>query len=202
MNCISCGKQIESEKNICPFCGMQQAQIVSENSESSSAVQKGVGSLMSTYSGHKKHKTRNILLTVLIILAVASAMIWFSSSDKSAKNPAIEQFQNSEFLNGYLRSEIVGEMFSDFRYGYGIFPREVAEFTDYSVTKAEAAEYNPSLYFVEGELNWIDKVNKPSTQKFSFSILFTGENAPEPEQIGTWLEAGQYECQDDFTFSY
>lgn len=201
MNCISCGKQIEDGKNFCPSCGMQQAQIVSENSESSSVVQEGADSLMSTYPKHKKHKTRNILLAIFIFAAVVSVMIWIFWGNKPVNNPAIEQFQNSEFLNGYLRSEIVGEMFSDFIYKDS-FPKEVTEFTDYSVTKAEAAEYNPSLYFVEGQLNWVDKVNKPSTKKFSFSILFTGENAPEPEQIGTWLEAGQYEYQDDFSFSY
>lgn len=201
MNCVHCGKQIKDGKNICPFCGMQQSQIVSENSESSSVVQEGADSLMSTYPEHKKHKTRNILLAIFIFAAVVSVMIWIFSGNKPVNNPAIEQFQNSEFLNGYLRSEIVGEMFSDFIY-QDSFPKEVTEFTDYSVTKAEAAEYNPSLYFVEGQLNWVDKVNKPSTKKFSFSILFTGENAPEPEQIGTWLEAGQYEYQDDFSFNY
>ena len=180
---------------------MQQAQIVSENLENPSVVQEGADSLMSTYPKHKKHKTRNVLLAIFIFIAVASVLFWIFWGNKPVNNPAIEQFQNSEFLNGYLRSEIVGEKFSNLILSRS-FPKEVTEFTDYSVTKAEAAEYNPSLYFVEGELNWIDKVNKPSTQKFSFSILFTGENAPEPEQIGTWLEAGQYEYQDDFTFSY
>lgn len=201
MNCVHCGKQIEDGKNFCPFCRMQQAQIVSENLENPSVVQEGADSLMSTYPKHKKHKTRNVLLAIFIFIAVASVLFWIFWGNKPVNNPAIEQFQNSEFLNGYLRSEIVGEKFSVLLY-QGSFPNEVTEFTDYSVTKAEAAEYNASLYFVEGEINWIDKVNKPSTQKFSFSILFTGENAPEPEQIGTWLEAGQYECQDDFTFSY
>ncbi len=214
MKCLNCGKEISDGAKFCTFCGAHQINSTQENSRNynmypntqtspSIPVQTENPTFVVPPNKPRKKNIRYVLFAIFIpiivfLLVVSIINVAFKrNSSYPAVNTAIEQFQSSDFLNGYLRSEIVGDMFSI----GNDFPSKVAEITNYSVTKVEPAEYNSSLYFVEGEIDWIDDVNKPSTEKFSFSILFTGENAPEAEQIGTYLEAGQYEYQDDFQFS-
>lgn len=211
MICPHCGKETAKDSAFCASCGAKitpavsapgslpedDAPVLDRPAEPAPADPQPP---VIVQVEHKKKPGCLIAFAVVVVLIVAALLVTSISNKREVKNaassPAAVAFQSSSFLNGLLRAELVRDRILG---GHDV--DKIAKINGYSVTRAEPAEYNEALYFVEGQIDWVDDVNKPFILLFDFSILFTGDHVPAPEEIQTFLENGQYEMQDDFAFS-
>lgn len=211
MICPHCGKGTSQDSVFCAFCGAKITPDVSAPSnlpdDTPSFSDKPADPALADSQppvivqvAQKKKTGWLIAFAVVAILIIAALLVTGISHRREIKEatsgPVVVAFQNSSFLNGLLRAELVRDRIL----GKNDVDK-IAKINGYSVTRAEPAEYNEALYFVEGQIDWVDDVNKPFILLFDFSILFTGDHVPAPEEIQTFLENGQYEMQGDFAFS-
>lgn len=208
MICPHCGKETEQGSAFCAVCGTKITPVVSAAGslpDDASVLAKPAEPapadsqppVIVQVEQKKKKKLSCLIAFVIVAILIVAALLFYNiSSEKAESSPAAVAFQSSSFLNGLLRAELVGDRIR----GENDVDK-IAKINGYSVARAEPAEYNEALYFVEGQIDWVDDVNKPFILQFEFSVLFTGDHAPAPEEIQTFLENGQYVMQDDFTFS-
>ena len=211
MICPHCGKETARDSAFCAVCGAKIASDVPKlytrptdkpNANDSAGSATSVSTVTVVVEAPKKEKKKKKLgcFTIFLIVLAVIIGLWIIGSEpqKEDVEAAIVPFQNSEFLNGLLRAELVAHKLSNMEDVEAI---QIEKAESYSVTQVERAVNNGSLYYVQGDIECFDKANKPVHFSFSFSILFTSEHVPTPEQIQTLLDNGQYEMQDDFYLS-
>ena len=156
MICPHCGKETARDSAFCAVCGAKIASDVPKlytrptdkpNANDSAGSATSASTVTVVVEAPKKEKKKKKLgcFTIFLIVLAVIIGLWIIGSEpqKEDVEAAIVPFQNSEFLNGLLRAELVAHKLSNMEDVEAI---QIEKAESYSVTQVERAVNNGSLY--------------------------------------------------------